>query len=276
MNDIDRLLKEGIAAVKSGQRTKARALLREVIRRRSNDANAWLWLSGAVETDSERRECLEKVLEIDPNNPNAMKGLQKLPPRVAPRAPTPVAAARPSTPSVVTAAPDPSAESRRHLLERESEWHTSRGWQVVFQSGTAVQFRKGKELKYVAVEQIEQRIAKARARSPFGTVQPDYQTPYPMAVRLAPPKDRGIALILEILPGLFGVFGFGWIYSGNTSTGILWLVGTFFWIVIAAVIIALSAGIGFCCVAPFSIMILAISVSSLNTYTKQHPELFGP
>ena len=143
MNDVDRLLKEGVAAVKSGQRTKARALLREVTRRRSNDANAWLWLSGAVETDSERRECLEKVLEIDPNNPHAMKGLQKLPPRVAPRAPTPVAAARPSTPSVVTAAPDPSAERRRHLLERESEWHTSRGWQVVFQSGTAVQFRKG-------------------------------------------------------------------------------------------------------------------------------------
>jgi len=35
-----------------------------------------------------------------------------------------------------------------------------------------------------------------------------------------PLKDRNIALILEILPGLFGLVGFGWIYSNKTDTGI--------------------------------------------------------
>jgi len=84
MNDVDRLLKEGIAAVKSGQRTKARALLQEVVRQRPNDATAWLWLSGAVETDDERRQCLERILAFDPNNAHAIRGLQKLRPSTTP------------------------------------------------------------------------------------------------------------------------------------------------------------------------------------------------
>lgn len=76
VNDVDNLLKEGAAAVKAGQSARARTLLQRVLRQRPSDASAWLWLSGAVETDDERRECLEKVLEIDPDNPHAKKGLQ--------------------------------------------------------------------------------------------------------------------------------------------------------------------------------------------------------
>ncbi len=90
-----------------------------------------------------------------------------------------------------------------------------------------------------------------------------------------PAKDRSIALILEILPGLFGFLGFGWIYSGNTNTGIGWLVGFFVWDVIAIVIIAATAGFGCFVTVPVSLAIVALSASSLNTYTKQHPELFG-
>jgi membrane protein YdbS with pleckstrin-like domain len=39
---------------------------------------AWLWLSGAVETDRERAVCLQKVLQVDPDNAAAMRGLSKL------------------------------------------------------------------------------------------------------------------------------------------------------------------------------------------------------
>jgi hypothetical protein len=80
VNDINALRNEGITAIKSGQRVKGRALLREVIRQSPNDIAAWLWLSGVVETDSERRECLERVLAVDPQNPHAKKGLQALEP----------------------------------------------------------------------------------------------------------------------------------------------------------------------------------------------------
>lgn len=106
--------------------------------------------------------------------------------------------------------------------------------------------------------------------------QPSYpQPPYP-AFAPRPPKDRGIALILEILPGLFGLLGLGWIYSGNTNTGFKWLVGVLVWHVFALIIDIGSAGFGcFLCHLPVNLVLLAISASSLNTYTRQHSELFG-
>ena len=108
-----------------------------------------------------------------------------------------------------------------------------------------------------------QDLAEGKAITPVGNVERS-------------PKDRSVALILEILPGLFGFLGFGWIYSGNTSTGIMWLVGLLVWDVMAFIIIALTGGLGFICTVPISIVIIALSASSLNTYSKHHPELFGP
>lgn len=102
------------------------------------------------------------------------------------------------------------------------------------------------------------------------------QQPYPPPVYAArPPKDRSVALILEILPGLFGFLGFGWIYSGNTQTGILWLAGLLMWTIAAVIIDVVTAGFGCLCTLPISLALIAISVSNLNTYIKNHPELFG-
>jgi hypothetical protein len=99
--------------------------------------------------------------------------------------------------------------------------------------------------------------------------------PY-QAVPQRPAKDRSIALILEVLPGLFGFLGFGWIYSGNTSTGIIWLIGFLIWTVVATIISIFTGGIGAICWLPISIALIAVSAVSLNKYTHNHPELFGP
>ncbi|MFN7209241.1 MAG: hypothetical protein ACK4P1_02470, partial [Aggregatilineales bacterium] len=72
------LLQQGIAAAKAGQREEARRLLREAIRRDAANETAWLWLSGVANTDEERIFCLMKILEINPGNQNALKGLAKL------------------------------------------------------------------------------------------------------------------------------------------------------------------------------------------------------
>ena len=78
MDDVNQLLKKGIQALKAGQREQARALLMQVIEVDEENERAWLWLSGAVESDEERRICLENVLTLNPQNKVARKGLAKL------------------------------------------------------------------------------------------------------------------------------------------------------------------------------------------------------
>jgi TM2 domain-containing membrane protein YozV len=88
-------------------------------------------------------------------------------------------------------------------------------------------------------------------------------------------KDRSIALILEILPGLFGFLGFGWIYAGNNNTGILFLIGFLAWhLVIVLPISLITAGIGLCVTIPIDLIVIGVSAASLNNHTLQHPELF--
>lgn len=75
---MNELTQRGIQALKSGDRKTARELLGEAVKNDAQDLQAWLWLSGAVETDGERMQCLEEVLRIDPNNQSATRGLALL------------------------------------------------------------------------------------------------------------------------------------------------------------------------------------------------------
>ena len=74
----DDLLKQGIAALNAGRKMEARGLLTQVVEQDEHNETAWLWLSGAVDTDEERRTCLENVLAINPNNGVAKRGLESL------------------------------------------------------------------------------------------------------------------------------------------------------------------------------------------------------
>ena len=90
-----------------------------------------------------------------------------------------------------------------------------------------------------------------------------------------PTKDRGVALVLEILPGLFGLLGFGWIYAGNSTAGILWLIGVLVWDVIVIFMSMLTGGLICFISVPINLVLVAVSAFFLSAYTKQHPELFG-
>ncbi len=74
----DELLKQGIAAIKEGRKSEARRLLAQVVEQDKRNETAWLWMSGVVDTDTERRACLENVLAINPNNEIAKRGLERL------------------------------------------------------------------------------------------------------------------------------------------------------------------------------------------------------
>jgi hypothetical protein len=68
----------GITALKGGHREAARRLLTEAVVRNPLDAAAWLWLSGALDDDDQRADCLRRVLQIEPDNAAARAGLEQL------------------------------------------------------------------------------------------------------------------------------------------------------------------------------------------------------
>jgi pimeloyl-ACP methyl ester carboxylesterase len=72
------LVSQAAYLLQNGDRASACLLLAEALRQRPDDEQAWLWLSGAVESDKERLDCLQRVLAIDPGNQAALAGLQAL------------------------------------------------------------------------------------------------------------------------------------------------------------------------------------------------------
>jgi hypothetical protein len=78
MTNTNDLLKQGIVALKAGQKAEARRLLKQVVQQDKDNETAWLWLSGTMDTDHERIRCLRETLRINPNNEQARRGLEKL------------------------------------------------------------------------------------------------------------------------------------------------------------------------------------------------------
>lgn len=58
-------------------------MLERIVQVDQMNEQAWLWLSACVETAEEQAICLENVLDINPNNQKALKGLQALQTRLA-------------------------------------------------------------------------------------------------------------------------------------------------------------------------------------------------
>ena len=65
-------------ALQSGDRETARRLLAAALRADPQNVQAWLSMSQAVDTDAQRRECLLRVLAIEPDNQAARAGLAQL------------------------------------------------------------------------------------------------------------------------------------------------------------------------------------------------------
>ena len=75
MSDTHALLQQGIALAKAGRHEEARAMLLQVIDLDERNETAWLWISGVVDNDEDRGIALENVLQINPNNEWAKRGL---------------------------------------------------------------------------------------------------------------------------------------------------------------------------------------------------------
>ncbi|MBN1429259.1 MAG: YIP1 family protein [Anaerolineae bacterium] len=76
--DIDRLYRDGVAAIRAGDKAAGREKLTKVVEQDQLHEQAWLWLSACVDTDEERIVCLQNVLTINPRSEAARQGLIKL------------------------------------------------------------------------------------------------------------------------------------------------------------------------------------------------------
>jgi hypothetical protein len=77
----DDLTKQGIAALKSGDKRTAAQFLHQATKLNPFNQMAWLWLSGCVDSLEDKQFCLKKVIAIDATNEagkRASKGLEKL------------------------------------------------------------------------------------------------------------------------------------------------------------------------------------------------------
>ena len=75
MSDTNALLQQGIALAKAGRHEEARELLLQVIDQDERNETAWLWISGVVDNDEDKAIALENVLQINPANEWAKRGL---------------------------------------------------------------------------------------------------------------------------------------------------------------------------------------------------------
>lgn len=84
------MLEDAIVLIKAGEIEKARPLLIEFLKQNLNNEDGWLWMTRCVTKPEQIRYCFEKVLKINPQNPYAIKGLERLNnPTPSPSVPTP-------------------------------------------------------------------------------------------------------------------------------------------------------------------------------------------
>jgi len=68
-------IEQAKAVASSGDTRRAMAILREIIKQDSRNVDAWLLLADIVENPDQAKQCLERVLKIDPNNQKAQQKL---------------------------------------------------------------------------------------------------------------------------------------------------------------------------------------------------------
>lgn len=76
--DLNALLQEGIALARAGERAKAREIFETIVEQDERSEKAWFWLASVVETDEERKICLNNVLRLNPANERARTALTAL------------------------------------------------------------------------------------------------------------------------------------------------------------------------------------------------------
>ena len=74
-NPEESLLQSAIEALRQGDTAHAREFLTRLLKDNQSNAEYWVWMSAAVETQKERLYCLQTAHRLDPDNAAAKRGL---------------------------------------------------------------------------------------------------------------------------------------------------------------------------------------------------------
>jgi len=72
---IEEQLYQGIALAQAGKNPEARNILGQVVKSNPRSISGWLWLAGVVETKEQQCYCLERALQLDPQNEAVRRAL---------------------------------------------------------------------------------------------------------------------------------------------------------------------------------------------------------
>jgi hypothetical protein len=112
---------------------------------------------------------------------------------------------------------------------------------------------------------------------PLYPSQPLYP-PVPIAPIAPKPQPRVIyvvqqtpstPVIVEVIGGLFGFYGIGWLVSGYVATGTLLLLGSLLLAGLWAIVTIATVGVGLFCIIPIDLAILISSTLTLNSRLKR-------
>jgi tetratricopeptide (TPR) repeat protein len=71
----EKMYQEALSAIESDDKVRAKDLLSRLLRIDQKNPDYWLWMSAFVSSSKERRYCLNQVLQFDPQNKDARRGL---------------------------------------------------------------------------------------------------------------------------------------------------------------------------------------------------------
>jgi hypothetical protein len=98
---------------------------------------------------------------------------------------------------------------------------------------------------------------------------PPGQYPPPQQPYYPPDNTDTVAMILEIVFGLFGIMGMGWLYAGNILTAVLTFIGFTFFVLVEAALIAITGGLCGCLAFPLNIGIAVFSATRVRDYVRR-------
>ncbi|MCL4252425.1 MAG: PD40 domain-containing protein [Anaerolineae bacterium] len=191
--DISQLLEQGIDAAKRGDRATGRRLLTQVLEADPANELAWIWLASCVNTLEDRKECLERVLEINPDNARAKQALAAISGD----------SVKPDKPSRPRREPKPKAEKTGDDAEKSANGNND--W-----LGIVAIFGALIVAGLILITQLPNLTTPAPAPTitplPVAVVSPEptsENTPIPQLPTLPPPTDDGTNPAPRTLPPTF-------------------------------------------------------------------------